>query len=134
MLVDPVYRIYVALSDTDLHEELSTRLENSRYHYSPSLGLSECIAEISAVEMHSVEQVSADGVDGIEAATYDDSGVRLQPGLTVNSERAPMYMEAIDGSRRTTDFGNLTYTADDELLPVVDLPVADVGPHLVRFY
>lgn len=131
MLVDPVYRVYVALADGDIHNELLERLEESRYHYSPSLGLSECIADIRAVATHSVEAGSTASVD---SAAYDDAAVVPKPGITLKRERAPLYMEAIDGGRRTTEFGNITYTTDDDRLPVDESRAYTVGKHDVVFY
>lgn len=131
MLVDPVYRVYVALSDEDIHTELRERLEHSRYHYSPSLGLSECIAEIHSVDTHTVERKQVETVD---SASYDDSGVVPTPGVSIKRERAPLYMEESDGGRRTTAFGNLTYTADGEGLPVDGSRTYSVGPHDVVFH
>lgn len=131
MLVDPVYRIYVGLQDEDIHGELLDRLKNSRYHYSPSLGLSECIADISSVEVHSVEPAETDAVD---SATYDDSAVVPRPGVTVKRERAALYMEAIDGGRRTTEFGNITYATGDDSLPVDESRAHTVGEHDVIFH
>jgi CRISPR-associated protein Cas5h len=133
MLVDPVYRVYVALAADDLFEELTERLEKSRYHYSPSLGLSECLADIRNVEMHSVESISAEAVD---SAAYDDTEVRVEPGLNVRTERAQLYMEATDGgsSRRVTRYGSITHTPGDEPLPVASSQVSKVGSHRVLFY
>ncbi len=96
MLVDPVYRVYVALADEDVHEELLARLKESRFHYSPSLGLSECIAEISAVDTHVVQPGSTDAID---SAAYDDSAVIPRPEVTIKRERAPLSMEATYGGR-----------------------------------
>lgn len=131
MLVDPEYRIYVALTDDDTHDELRDRLETSRYHYSPALGLSECIADIKAVETHTVDPAATDAVD---SAVYDDSAVIPEPGVTVKRERAPLYMEATDSGRRTTAFGNLTYAASDDRLPVEGSRAHAVGNHDVVFY
>lgn len=132
MLVDPVYRIYVGLEDDDIYEELYSRLEESRYHYSPSLGLSECIAEINGVEMHEVSVVEADTAD---SASYNDSGVLPTPRVKIRRERAPLYMTADEESgRRTTAFGNITYTADEDGLPISDVPAYRTGPHTVLFH
>ncbi|MFQ3318599.1 MAG: CRISPR-associated protein Cas5h [Natronomonas sp.] len=131
MLVDPVYRIYVALADEDVHDELRERLEASRYHYSPALGLSECIADIRNVDTHTVESATTDAVD---SATYDDCAVVPRPGVTVKRERAPLSMEMIDGGRRTTEFGNITYATGDDRLPVDASRTHAVGDHEVVFY
>ena len=131
MLVDPVYRVYVALADRDVHDELRARLETSRYHYSPALGLSECIADIRNVDTHTVETATTEAID---SAAYDDSAVIPKPGVMVKRERAPLYMEATDGGRRTTKFGNITYVAGDDRLPVDASRSHAVGEHEVVLY
>ncbi|WP_135664026.1 type I-B CRISPR-associated protein Cas5b [Halorhabdus rudnickae] len=131
MLVDPVYRIYVALADEDTHNELWERLENSRYHYSPALGLSECIADIRNVDTHTVESATTDAVD---SAAYDDSAVIPKPGVSIKRERAPLYMEATDDGRRTTTYGNITYAAGDDRLPMDATRTYAVGDHEVILY
>lgn len=131
MLIDPVYRVYVALANEAIHDELLERLEDSRYHYSPSLGLSECIADIREVDTH---PLAPTGTDAVDSAAYDDSAVVPRPGVTVKRERAPLYMEATDGGRRTTGFGNITYTTGDDRLPVDESRAHAVGTHDVVFY
>ena len=131
MLVDPVYRIYVALDDEDIHDELRERLETSRFHYSPALGPSECIADIRNVDTYTVESATTDAVD---SAAYDDSAVVPGPRITIKRERAPLYMEAVDGGRRTTEFGNITYATDDDRLPVDESQTHEVGEHEVVLY
>jgi len=131
MLVDPVYRVYISLADEDVHGELRERLETSQYHYSPALGLSECIADIRNVDTHTVEPATTDVVD---SAAYDDSAVVPRPGVTVKRERAPLYMEATGGGRRTTAFGNITYATGDDRLPVDASRTHAVGDHEVVLY
>lgn len=131
MLVDPIYRVYVALADEEVHTELRDRIRESRYHYSPALGLSECIADIRAAKTHSVEATNADVIDSV---AYDDATVVPRAGVSIKRERAPLYMEATDTGRRTTAFGNITYTADDDGLPVDGTGTYTVGPDEVMFY
>jgi CRISPR-associated protein Cas5h len=131
MLVDPVYRVYVALADEDVHDELRERLTTPRYYYSPALGLSECIADIRNVNTHTVESTTTDAVD---SAAYDDSAVIPRPEVTVKRERAPLYMEATDGGRRTTEFDNITYATGDDRLPVDASRTHAVGDHEVVLY
>jgi CRISPR-associated protein Cas5h len=131
MLVDPVYRVYVALSDKEIHEELFTRLNKPEYHYSPSLGLSECLAEITSVDTYSVNSETTDEID---SAVYDDTAVIPTPGVSIKRERAPLYMERTEGGRRTTAFGNLTYVTNDAALPIDETRPCKVGTHSVIFH
>lgn len=136
MLVDPEYRVYVSLAAKNIEDELFERLSEARYHYSPSLGLSECLAEINDVERHSVTEVD-DGTRAIDSIVYerDESKVVPEPDVTVRRERSPLYMEATDGGgRRTTAFGNVTYALErDRELTVKGQPVYDTGRHVVSF-
>lgn len=131
MLVDPMYRIYVSLADKNVHNELRERIEDSRYHYSPSLGLSECIADIRNVDIHTVKSATTQAVD---SAVYDDSEVVPKPGVKLKRERAPLYMEATDDGRRTTEFGNITYVTGDDRLTVDESRTYTAGEHNIVFY
>lgn len=131
MLVDPVYRVYVGLRDDEVYANLRDRLHNRNYHYSPALGLSECIAEISNVTVHDVDP--SDAVEA-DSAAYDDSDVVPRPGVQIRRERAPLYMEADDGGRHTTAFGNITYApGEDSGLPIESSEAYSVGEHTVVF-
>ncbi|AWB26696.1 type I-B CRISPR-associated protein Cas5b [Halococcoides cellulosivorans] len=136
MLVDPVYRVYVSLADRDVESELFDRLAESRYHYSPSLGLSECLAKIDDVERHSLTETSGERIEiDSTVCEFDESTVVPEPEVTVRRERSPLYMEATEGGgRRTTAFGNVTYTVErDRKITVKDRPAYDTGRHIVSF-
>ena len=65
----------------------------------------------------------------------DWSVVMPEPAVTVRRERSPLYMEATDGGgRRTTAFGNVTYTLEPgHPLTVKGQPAYDTGRHVVSF-
>jgi len=136
MLVNPEYRVYVSLAAEDIERELFERLSESRYHYSPSLGLSECLAEINDVERHSLSKVDGETIEVDSAVCeFDGSAVVPEPDVTVRRERSPLYMEATDGGgRRTTAFGNVAYALEqDRTLTIKGQPAYDTGRHLVIF-
>ena len=134
MLVDPEYRIYISLAADDIHAELFERLSASRYYYSPSLGLSECLAEIDDVERHSLIEVRDETV-AVDSAVYEQDGSTVvpEPTVSVRRERSPLYMEATDdGGRRTTAFSNVVYAPErDQTLTVDGQPAYDTGRHVV---
>lgn len=136
MLIDPEYRIYLSLRDDEVHKEIRERLDNSRYHYSPSLGLSECLASISEVESHSPEQVSSDTVEVDSAVHTVDGSVSVpSQGTTLRRERQPLYMESTEGGgRRTTEFANVSYVLEeDEKARIKNHAAYEVGEHTVSF-
>lgn len=136
MLVDPEYRVYVSLSAKDIESELFKRLSESRYYYSPSLGLSECLAEISDVERHSLRKADSETTEIDSAICETDGSVIMpEPAVTIRRERSPLYMEATDGGgRRTTAFGNMTYALEPgRRLTVKGQTAYDTGRHIVSF-
>jgi CRISPR-associated protein Cas5h len=138
MLVDPAYRIYIAVADDELDNELFSRLDDSRYHYSPSLGLSECLAEIRDVERHEISQETPEtGTIEVDSAVHTtaESVAVPTPGVPLQRERSPLYMEAVDsGGRRTTEFANVTYVLEEEeTIEIKDHPAFDTGRHTVTF-
>jgi CRISPR-associated protein Cas5h len=138
MLVDPAYRVYVALTDDELDQELFTRLADSRFHYSPSLGLSECLAAIDDVERHDINRTERDAdTIAVDSAvhTTDESVVVPTPDVTVQRERSPLYMEAVDsGGRRTTAFANVAFVLEEEhRLEIKGHPAFETGRHTVTF-
>lgn len=110
VLVDPAYRIDVAVEDEEFYTALKTHLEAGTSYYPPSMGLSEYLA---SVEYHgefeptpvrvddnvSVESVVPEIVD--EVVPSADSIHRV--------ERMPGFMEAHDGGRRTTEFTDYAF-------------------------
>jgi len=136
MLVDPEYRVYVSLSAEDIESELFERLLKSRYYYSPSLGLSECLAEINDVERHSLREADGETIEVDSTVCETDGSVVMpEPAVTVRRERSPLYMEATDGGgRRTTAFGNVTYAIEPgRSLTVKGQPAYKTGRHVVSF-
>jgi CRISPR-associated protein Cas5h len=78
-----------------------------------------------------VESATTDAVD---SAAYDDSAVVPESGVAIKRERAPLYMEATDDGRRTTEFGSITYATGDDRLPVDASRTHAVGDHEVVLY
>lgn len=136
MLVNPEYRVYVSLDDKEVQTELFERLSESRYYYSPSLGLSECLAEVREVSRHQVHDVDSNTTD-VDSVVYErtESSVVPDPGVPIRRERSPLYMEATDdGGRRTTAFANIVFApGDNEKVTVKGEPAYDTGKHVVNF-
>jgi CRISPR-associated protein Cas5h len=125
MLRDISYRIYVWLEDEATFEELATRLANGQSVYTPSLGLSECLARVTYRGRHTVTPSDDQTIDSV----LPDDNSRVQPasGVTYLRERVPTFMEAIEsGGRRTTAFTTYTMPQDGSAFDVgSDIPVAE---------
>jgi CRISPR-associated protein Cas5h len=140
-VVDPAYRLYVAVEDEDFHAGLKHHLERGTSYYPPSLGLSELLARVetpdSGVE-HEVTAVSADDstieVDSAIPEAVDT--VIPSPGTPHHVERLPAAMEADGRNRRTTEFVDYAFAADGESLETTGdgLALGEVTGRTVAFY
>ncbi|ELZ04989.1 CRISPR-associated protein Cas5, Hmari subtype [Natrialba chahannaoensis JCM 10990] len=136
VLVDPAYRIDVALADDERYRELRSILQDGKSHYVPSLGLSEYLAEI---EYHGEFDVESESVDGEQAVAVDSAvpdaveDVVLEEGTRCEVEESPAFMATDSGGRTTTDFTAYTYNPDAEPLDVRNVDPATVDDRTVVF-
>ena len=133
VLVDPAYRIDLRLDDTELFEELRTRLEEGTSYYPPSLGLSEHLAEVEYLGTFGVERCEAENVDVDSAVVEAVDDVELSPGNPVRVERSPGFMASDDGGRTTTEFLSVAYSPDAEPVHVHDVETSRVDGRRVMF-
>lgn len=132
VLVDPAYRIDVALDDR--YAELKEALEGGKSHYVPSLGLSEHLAEI---EYHGEFAVES-GPDG-EPVTVDSAvpnaldDIVPDPNVRCQVEESPAFMTTDEGGRTTTAFTTYAYNPDAGSLEVNGIDTARVDDRTVVF-
>ncbi len=134
VLVDPAYRIDIALSDDERYTELKETLDAGKSHYVPSLGLSEYLADIEYHGEFDVEEGPEDGsveVDSAVPNAVDD--VVLKEGTRCQTEESPAFMEADSGGRTTTGFTTYSYNPDAEPLTVRNVETARVDGCTVVF-
>ena len=133
-LVDPVYRIDVAVEDAAFYGTLRERLRTGRSYYPPSMGLSELIA---AVEYHG--EYTPDRIndpDEVDSALPENvNAVVPHSGRSHLIERLPATMTATGDGRRTTAFEDYAFSRSREPLPTSepDVPAAAVGDRTVVF-
>ncbi len=138
LLVDPAYRIDVAVEDEHFYSVLKHRLETGTSYYPPSMGVSEHLAWIETAENGEIEfetdTLTTDGTVTVDSAVPDGvDDVVLQPDVRCDVERVPAYMEAHDGGRRTTGFVDYAFSdAQLELRPKSVTPIT-VGDRTVVF-
>lgn len=112
LLVDPAYRIDVAVEEESFYRALAGRLDTGTTHYPVSMGLSEYLAW---VEFHGEFAVEACTDETVEVDSVVPSGtgsVVPREGVRTHVERMPAFMEADGHGRRTTGFGDYTFTTD----------------------
>lgn len=138
VLVDPAYRIDVWLEEDEAFNRLHSMLTDGKSYYTPSLGLSEYLAEITNVCTNEIEPVTSDKPISVDSAIPDSDGIVPEPETAYNIERSPAYMTQTSehgefSSRRTTGFLTYTYSPDKEPLAVTDVEAARVGDRTVVF-
>lgn len=134
VLVEPAYRIDVALADRELYRELREMLSTGRSHYVPSLGLSEYLAEIEYHGEFEIADASDDGVVTVESAVPDAvENVVLEPDTRCQVEESPAFMTTDEGGRTTTAFTAYTYNPDAGPLDVRGVDASRVDGRTVVF-
>lgn len=139
-LVDPAYRLYVAVEDESFHTALKHHLGRGTSYYPPSLGLSELLASIETPDAGVEREVTPISVD--DATVTVDSAIPGPVETVVPSEgtphhveRLPAAMEADGRNRRTTEFVDYAFTADGGLETTGDgLSLGQVDGRTVAFY
>lgn len=119
VLVGPRYRIDVWTDDDAFYERLRDRLERGESYYTPSLGLSEFLAEVTYHGEFEAEPVTYDDSTTVVSTVPDPDTVRPSAGTTIRTERSPGYMERTSApgefsGRRTTGFVTQTFVAPAE--------------------
>jgi len=129
-VVDAAYRIDLVLEDTETFERLADFLETGRSTYTPSLGKTECLADITDVNRTTVKE-SGD-TEAIES-TVPEEHVVPAAGEPLRMERTPAYMEADEAGRSTTGFISYAFTPGDQTLTAPSAPVRSVDGRSVCF-
>lgn len=134
VLVDPAYRIDIALADENRYQSLLTTLEAGKSHYIPSLGLSEYLAELEFHGEFDVEDELDDEMVEIDSAIPNAiHDVVPQSGTRCEIEESPAFMAADVGGRTTTAFTKYAYNPDAEPLTVRDVDASKVDGRTVVF-
>lgn len=129
-VVDAAYRIDLVLDDTETFERVAEFLESGRSTYTPSLGKTECLADITDVTRSTVGD---DGDPEDVDSTVPEEHVVPTPGEPLRMERTPAYMEADAGGRKTTGFVSYAFAPADQTLTAPSAPVRSVNGRSVCF-
>lgn len=137
LLVDPAYRIDIAVEDETFYRALADRLDTRTTYYPLSMGLSEYLAWI---EPHGDGEFTVDSreeelVEVDSAVPSGAESVVPREGVRTHVERMPSFMEADEDGRRTTGFGEYTFSTGKDGLTVrsTDLHPVRVGDRTVIF-
>lgn len=134
VLVEPAYRIDIALRDEQRYAELRELLEAGKSHYVPSLGLSEHLAELEYHGEFEVESQGASGSVEVDSAVPNAvDSLCVEPGVRSGIEESPAFMTTDEGGRTTTAFTTYAYNAGGGSLTVDGIETARVDDRTVVF-
>lgn len=144
LLVDPAYRVDVAVEDPEFYGTLRQRLKTGTSYYTPSMGLSEYLAWIEPIDTEDEPrwefepERDADGTVTVDSAVPEGtSEIVPTSGETYRTERMPAFMRADTDGRRTTGYANYAFRLRErdqiELRPNAVTPVT-VATETVVFH
>jgi len=119
-LRDPAYRIFVSLTDDEVHGDLVDRLAAKEFAYTPCLGRSECVAHIPEWEVHELESTTTESVDSTAPI------FAVEATSSVSVERTPQRLTTAKHSRKPTSFVSYAYSKNGEQVSV--LPGTEAPP------
>jgi len=136
VLVDPAYRIDVALANQERYEQLRELLMAGKSHYVPSLGLSEHLAEIEYHGEFDIDPVPGPNDEPLEVDSTVPGGfedVLMEPNRRCQVEESPAFMQSDENGRSTTAFTTYAFNPDGGSLTVTDAPTSTVDGRRVVF-
>lgn len=135
LLVDPAYRIDVAVEDRAFYRALANRLDTGTTHYPLSMGLSEYLAWVEFHGEYTVDTCDDEVVEVDSAVPVGAGSVVPREGVQTRVERMPSFMEADEHGRRTTGFSDYTFTTSEDGLEIRsdEIVPARVGDRAVVF-
>ncbi|MDY6776243.1 MAG: type I-B CRISPR-associated protein Cas5b [Halobacteria archaeon] len=134
---DPKYRIHVVLDDDqeEIREELKDRLgvEDgvTQPVYTPSLGKTECLAEIENPTVSEVEPL--EDVEEIDSVVPENK-IMPKASVSYSMERSPGYMSSEGRGRKTTGFVSYAYPKDGGSIEVSGVDAYLTDGSQVCFY
>lgn len=139
VLVDPAYRVDVSLSTTPIYTELQEFLNAGKAYYTPRMGKSEYLADITYHGENELTETTTDtgnvAVDSVvpvtATQTIPDAESRYR------TEKTPTYMTHTESAgnpgRRTTEFTHITYNPDTGPVTVTNVQTYTVDGRTVAF-
>jgi len=94
-LKDPHFRIYVSHEDSRIFKMLEQNVREHKSVYSPSLGLSELLANfnyLGIIEVEELKDLFTEISTPIVAGNLIDSGIVIEPGKKYFKEKMPVRM------------------------------------------
>lgn len=129
-VVDAEYRIDVILNDSETFDRLWDFLDSGRSTYTPCLGKTECLADLTDVSRTTVEP--AGDAENI-SSTVPEEFVVPSPGTALRMERTPAYMTAEEDGRKAMGFVSYGYAPAGETLTAPDAQAMSVEGRSVCF-
>ncbi|REA02048.1 type I-B CRISPR-associated protein Cas5 [Haloferax sp. Atlit-6N] len=114
-LVEPAYRICVALSDHQRYEQLKDKLVSGHTHYPVSMGKSEYLATVEYHGEAFPTPIKSETTVDVDSAVPTRDATVIPTTDRVYRERVPGYMRADTTGRQTMEFIDYAFTKDTPL-------------------
>jgi len=121
-IMKPSFRIYVTLKNNKILEELIQAFESETYFYTPSLGTSNCLANIEYIGKINPENPTEETIE-TNSPIVDSSMLTKLPEGNIVTEKITEGFETFSGQRgfthrKSTGFISYIYTTDTEPIEV----------------
>lgn len=128
-LVKPEYEIWVDLENTDFYERLKKKLQNGKSVYTPSVGLSECLADAKYLGEKQLTKTQERSVNSTILSS------QLESVESVSTERSPAFLEQSGGKRKNDGFQTIVFSQStlrvNEEVSVYSVPVESGTKNIV---
>lgn len=131
---DPKYRIYLGLKDEEIFESLSENLRHHKTVFTPSLGLSEHIANFEFIgEFEPIKKESDDvEIDSVLPKNKVEINLKdVDEGMRWVVENIPMYMNE---GRVVEEYAEVIFDSNGNSIPLEEADYFEVGEDKVVFF
>lgn len=139
MLRDVAYRINVWMSTKELYSKLESMLAAGESHYTPSLGLSECLASVEYHGEHTPEPITVEDGNTVavdSAIPQSSATIQTDTNMSITTEQMPAEMRRVETplpNRRTTAYTAYQYRDDGGAVAAATDYAASVDGDVVIF-
>ena len=109
-LVNPEYKIYIDSENESLLSEIKETLSSKSYEYTPCLGTTECLADLSLDQSITVTEIDSSNVDSVVPDAEFDK--------IIPSEKAEITFEKIASNFKSLDKGRKPTGFQDVIVPL----------------
>lgn len=122
-LHDPSYRVYLSFKDEQSYDEVKEVLRAGKSEYTPTLGISECVARIDEESVATELQPEEKDSSSVHSTVPSVKSIKPTSDVNLANERAPLDMTKATGTtgrtlRKTNAFVNYVVNTKPNTGPI----------------